>query len=372
MLAMERSKSIVRLRKKLLKSGNYSLYLDIWHNKKRKYEFLKLYINQATTTQGRILNKENLLLGESIRSKRQLDLKKHQYGFRKEFKMDGNFISYFKQLIDEKNSAGTNHGNWSSAYKHLLAYAGELVPFREIDVDFCKGFKKFLINEVRTKSNNPLSKNSQHSYFNKFRACLNRAMQDGIIPYNPVKAVPCIAAETPVREYLTIEEVRALVKSECRYPVLKRTFLFCCLTGLRWSDANKLLWRDVHKESQCYRIKFRQQKTGGLEYLDISEQAVELMGERTIQDERVFKGLKYSAWLNLELQKWVMRAGIDKHITFHCSRHTFAVMQLEMGTEIYTVSKLLGHQNLKTTEVYAKIVDSKKREAMMNIPLINL
>ena len=365
-------KSIVKLRQKIIKNGTKSLYLDIWNDGKRTYKFLKLYLVIPKNQSERNLNRENLLLAESIRSKTQLAIKNQQFGFKTDFRLEDNFIEYFKKLTEDRIESNTNYGNWDSTYKHLVNFSGILVPFKEVDVAFVKDFKRYLQFKAKTKSNNGLSPNTQHSYFNKFRASMNQAHRDGIIPYNPIISVKGIPGEVTNREYLTIEEVRLLVKTECRYSVLKRAFLFCCLTGLRWSDANNLIWKDVYEEEHCYRIKFRQQKTRGLEYLDINDQAMELMGEVGIGSDRVFVGLKYSAWNNMELQKWVMRAGIQKDITFHCSRHTFAVMQLEMGTEIYTVSKLLGHQNLKTTEVYAKIVDSKKREAMMKIPNINL
>ena len=88
------------------------------------------------------------------------------------------------------------------------------------------------------------------------------------------------------------------------------------------------------------------------------------MGEEGKPADRVFKGLRYSSYLNLELQKWCMKAGITKNITFHSARHTFATLQLTLGTDIYTVSKLLGNKNLKTTQIYTKIIDQKKIEAI--------
>jgi len=369
---MRKHKSIVKLRHKLIKNDTKSLYLDIWHEGKRSYKFLKLYIVIPKNQLDRNLNRENQLLAESIRSKTQLSIKNKQYGFKTDFRLDDNFIEYFKKLTEDRVEQNTNYGNWDSTYKHIVTFAGLFVPFKEVDADFVKGFKEYLQFKAKSKSNIGLASNTQHSYFNKFRASMNQAIRDGIIPYNPCVSVKGIPTETTHREYLTIEEIRALVNTDCRYEVLKRAFLFCCLTGLRWSDANNLTWKDVYEEEFCYRIKFRQQKTKGIEYLDINDQAYQFMGENGLKDDRVFKGLKYSAWHNIELRKWVMKAGIQKDITFHCSRHTFAVMQLEMGTEIYTVSKLLGHQNLKTTEVYARIVDSKKREAMLNIPKIIL
>ena len=94
-----------------------------------------------------------------------------------------------------------------------------------------------------------------------------------------------------------------------------------------------------------------------------------MLGEEQEQTERVFKGLKYSAWHNVKLAQWVLRAGITKNITFHCARHTYATLQLTMGTDIYTVSKLLGHRELKTTQIYAKVIDNKKKEAANKIQL---
>ena len=94
-----------------------------------------------------------------------------------------------------------------------------------------------------------------------------------------------------------------------------------------------------------------------------------MLGEEKEKTERVFKGLKYSAWHNVKLAQWVLRAGITKNITFHCARHTYATLQLTMGTDIYTVSKLLGHRELKTTQIYAKVIDNKKKEAANKIQL---
>ena len=139
---------------------------------------------------------------------------------------------------------------------------------------------------------------------------------------------------------------------------------------MRWSDVQKMTWAEVQFSNEIgHYIRFRQKKTKGAETQPISEQAFELLGERTIPDERVFVGLKYSAWHNLKLQQWVMKAGISKTITFHCARHTYATLQLTLGTDIYTVSKLLGHKDLKTTQIYAKIIDERKKEAANKIKL---
>ena len=103
--------------------------------------------------------------------------------------------------------------------------------------------------------------------------------------------------------------------------------------------------------------------------MPISEQAYSLLGERKEQTDKVFKGLTYSAYENKHLAKWIIAAGISKHTPFHSFRHTFAVLQLSKGTDIYTVSKMLGHRELKTTQIYAKIIDQTKREAANKIKL---
>lgn len=369
---MTTKKQLVRLRKKELANSNQSLYLDIYWNGKRKKEYLKLHLVKPHTPFDRDSNKKIMALAENIRAKRQMELQNNGYGFANDFKQDTNFIEYFKTLIEKRKDSKGNFGNWDSTLKHLIKYCNVQTTFRDIDINFIEGYKYYLQHEAKTKSNTLLSKNSQNSYFNKFRASLKQAFYDKILIDNPAQRVKAIKPDEPHRQYLTIDELKSLVKTECKYHVMKNAFLFSCLTGMRWSDIQKLKWSEVQKQGDGWRVIFRQQKTGGQEYLDINNQAREYLGEQCNQDERVFKGLKYSGWHNLELQRWIMRAGITKEITFHCGRHTFAVLQLELNTDIYTVSKLLGHKDLKTTQIYAKIMDKKKKEAMNKIPDINI
>ena len=208
-----------------------------------------------------------------------------------------------------------------------------------------------------------LSQNSKVSYFNKLRACINEAFEKGIITKNPIRGIDGFKQEEVEREYLTIEEVKKLA--------VKATFLFSCLTGLRKSDIEKLTWGEIHKQGNFTRIIFKQKKTGGQEYLDISEEAVAYLGTRRNDVDRVFEGFTYGTWISLELKRWALAAGITKNITFHCARHTFAVMMLDLGADIYTVSKLLGHRELSTTQIYAKVLDKNKQAAVSLIPKIS-
>lgn len=369
----------IKLIKRKLKTGRTSLVLEYYMGysvaangttrPQRKFETLEYYLyTDPKNKLERDHNKVNLEMAEKVKAKRLLAEQNEQYGFAVKYKIRTNLVEYIKGLIEQRKESPGNWGNWDSALKHLVAYAGTNTTFEMVDKKFVEGFKTYLAKQAKTKSGTALSTNSQSSYFLKLKAALNQAVEDGIIPHSPAMSVKPAHVEDVHREYLTFDELQRLAKTECPYPVLKDAFLFSCLTGMRWSDINKLTWAEVQEFDGGTRIVFRQKKTKGLEYLDITDQAVRYMGQRGKADEQVFAGLKYSAWHNLALREWCLKAGITKHITFHCGRHTFAVLQLSLGTEIYTVSKLLGHRELKTTQVYAQIMDAKKREAVNRIP----
>lgn len=373
-------KEPVKLREKDLTNGNKSLYLDIYRDGKRVREFLKLYLIKATTPIQKEQNKQTLLMAQSIKAKRQIDIQNGEYGFSSHFKINTPFLEYYRKLCEDrhgnKESRG-NWGNWYSCLQHLQRYCDEKTIFKDITPDWIEGFKDFLDNvekDAYKRRNNtlaeakPLSQNSKVSYFNKLRACINQAFEDRIIPINPLRGIDGFKQDETERVYLTIDEVKKLVAAECRYPALKRAFLFSCLTGLRKSDIEKLTWGDVQKFGEFTRIIFKQKKTGGQEYLDINKQAEEYLGARGETNDRVFAGFHYSAQLLLELKRWCLTAGITKEVTFHSGRHTFAVMMITLGTDIFTVSKLLGHKEIATTQIYAKVIDKKKQDAINLIP----
>jgi integrase len=171
------------------------------------------------------------------------------------------------------------------------------------------------------------------------------------------------------RNFLTLDELNKLVKTNCYDPMLKRAFLFSCLTGLRKSDITSLIWSELELIDKRYAIRFRQQKTKGIETLWISDQAFSLLGEPGKPEEKVFPGLKINSYYSKYLFLWLHEAGITKKISFHCARHTFATLQISQSTDLYTVSKMLGHKNIKTTAIYAKVIDKLKQDAADRIKL---
>ncbi len=364
----------ITLRQKQLSAGRVSLYLDIYQplNAKKRYkEYLKLYIfSSPKDKKEKGINKETLLLAESIAAKRLLELQGAIYGFKKEKVQSINFITYFKEQAEKKTNLKT-YSSWTSVLNHLIIFSSTHVPFKDIDESWLENFKNYLLKEARKSNKSPLSKNTSHHYYSLLRACLKQAYREKIISYNPSDNIKSIKKTEIQREFLTLEELQLLAKTECYVPLLKTAFLFSTLTGLRWSDISKLTWEEIqHSEALGYYLRFTQTKTKGVETQPISEQAFNLLGEREEPRTRVFKGLNYGAWNNLKLSQWVLKAGIPKNITFHCARHTYATLQLTLGTDIYTVSKLLGHKDIKTTQIYANIVNEKKVEAANKIPNI--
>lgn len=367
----------ISIKESPLKGNRSRIYLYIYYQGKERYENLKLFTyNNPSNTLDKEHNKKTIALAENIKAKRILEMQDSHFNMHTGFKSQADFLEYFKSLVKDRRKQEGNYGNWMSAYKHLLAYSnGRTIKFCDCDDNFINGFKKYLQTAKVTKSGNCLSNNSSISYLNKLKAALTEAFNNRIITDNPGKRVKGIKQEENSREFLLAEELQILAKTECSYPLLKNAFLFSCLSGLRWSDVNKLTWGEVaYSEIEgTWKIHFRQKKTKGLQYNPISEEAYHLLGVRKASDERVFKGLKYSAWNNHLLQEWIWKdANINKKITFHCARHTYATLLLTSGADIYTVSKLLGHQDLKTTEIYGKIINTHKNRVVALLPKINL
>lgn len=373
----------VKLRQKKISQNRHSLYLDFYPaiphpetGEPTRREFLGMYIfDNAKNPIDKQHNKETLQRAEQIRQIKENNLNKPEIytGFEKEqlrIRLQGeqNFVEYFRTLASKRKAS--NHDNWVSAGNYLENFTNSILKFADLNEKFCNDFKEYLLTTKSNKSNKTtLSQNSAVSYFNKFKAALKQAYKDGLLQTDLNGKVEQIKQAETRRNFLTYDELNRLVKTECNNPLLKLAALFSALTGMRFSDIKNLTWESIHQSKDEYFIQFTQQKTKGVEVLPISKQAYTLLGERKEPTDKVFKGLNYSAYENKHLYQWIGAAGITKDITFHCFRHTFATLQLSEGTDIYTVSKMLGHRELKTTQVYAKIIDQTKREAADKIKL---
>lgn len=383
-------KEPVRIRFKQLSNGNQSIYLEYYTGDvirkenyvggKRKYEFLKLYLIPERTREDKAKNEATLALAKAIQSRRIVEVQNDAHGFQNTNKSRVNLLDYLENI--GKQSAEQGSRNYArtvlNTVRALRLFRGDYVAFRDVDKEFLSEFTDYLRQMPKAskygvlKTGGRLSNNSVVSYYGTLRTAINRAYKEGIITVNPTKEFDFaskVRQEPSRREYLTLDELKTLINTECRHEIVKRAFLFSCLCGLRVSDIRKLRWCDLQRSSGRVRIEITMQKTKEPLYLPISDEALKWLPERGEANGSDFIfPLTHEGTVNDTLQHWAKVAGITKHISFHVSRHTHATMMLTLGADLYTVSKLLGHKNIATTQIYAKIVDKKKEEAIGLIP----
>ena len=283
------------------------------------------------------------------------------------------FIKYFNGIISKRhpNSSNSIIVNWTRVGELLKIYSqGNPIPFKTISVKLLEDIKMFLLRApMGGNKKGTISQNTASTYFSIFKAAVHQAFIDGYLDVDLAAKVKGVPEEESRREYLTIEELNLLAATPCNYPMLKKAAFFSALTGLRHCDIRKMTWQELSKEGDHYRINFTQKKTGGVEYMPISEQAYLICGEPQEPDRLVFEGLQDSSYINRPVKVWVEAAGIKKHITFHVARHSFATNQLTEGTDLYIISKMMGHTDIRTTQIYTKVVDPKKEQAADAIKL---
>lgn len=365
----------IAIRETKLVNNRIRLSLDIYHQGKSKFENLRLYVfEKPKTLLEKDHNKRTRQLAESIKAKKVLELQEGQYNIHTGFKSQSSFTEYFKKLTRERKGIIGSYGTWYATCRHLAEFTNRKdITFEKCNDKFLNDFKTYLLNQT-TIRNKKLLPSSAALYLTKIKTALKQAEDERLILDNPGRRVKAIKSQESQRQYLLLEEIKLLTKQGCKIPMLKKAFLFSCLTGLRWSDMIKLTWRDItySDTERIWKIVFTQVKTKSREWLPITQQAYNILGVRGEAANRIFKGLQYNVLTNKSLAEWVLEAGINKHITYHCSRHTFATLLLTNGADIFTVSKLLGHRDIITTQIYGKIIDTKKNTTVDLLPNIGM
>lgn len=375
-------KTNVTLRKRMLPSGKISLYLDFFpavYNSaagkfsRREYLGLHLYAQPKNSAE-KATNSENLHKAEIIRANRFNESNKQQIYTAFELERlhlkevsEKSFIQFLKQTAESKD--GNNAEIWKYAIIHFEMYLrNEDLLMQDIDLTVIEDFRDYLLKaKCLRKRGKFLAQNTALSYFNKIKATLRKAYKKGYLQKDYTAAVESIKEQESQRNFLTMEEASRLYDTPCKKETVRRASFFSLLTGMRYSDIAKLTWEEVNfSEIQGYYVRFKQQKTDRPITLPISDEAAELLGTEMERYERIFHDLK--KWdVDRLLPIWIRDAGIDKHITFHCFRHTYATLQMASGTDIFTLSKMLGHKSIKTTQLYTKIIDEKKKETTNKI-----
>lgn len=367
-----KAKEPIRLRQKSLSNGNKSLYLDIYRDGERRYEFLKLYLIPETGSDltAKERNKQTLIQANAIKAQRIIELTNDEAGIKNTNRAKillSDWLDHFKQIKENKSQGLKNQIEFT---KYLLSqYKGDKVRLCDVDKAFCEGFLNYIMNvHISKQTNEHISKYTASNYYLRFNCALNFAVRSEIIPQNPMLLVEKDYKPQPPesqRVYLTIDEVKRLANAECKKEVYKRAFLFSCFCGLRISDIERLKWCDLSNENGQIRADIRQKKTDEPLYLPLSANAVKWLPERgsAADTDNVFHGLCGGVASHI-VKDWAKGAGITKNVKFHTARHTFATMLLTKGADLYTTSKLLGHKDISTTQIYAKIIDQKKTDAV--------
>ena len=363
-------KEPVRIRFKELSDGSQSIYLDIYYKGKRKYEFLKLYIVPGNSQLVKAQNEASMKAANAIKSKRIIELTNDAAGLKNTSTRSKMLLSDWMQAyIDDHVKKGNKDNHGLRDTQRLLNNYAPGITIGEVDKKFCLGFLDYLRNDYISFYGKKLAPFSIISIFSGFRGAMNAAVRTDIIPDNPVNQLSQqekVKWPESKREYLTIDEVKKLIEVPCKRADVKAAFLFACYCGLRISDVESLRWKDIVQDGEQWRANIVMQKTKAPLYLPLSKQARKWMPERgdATDEDTVFHRLPDNSSMSKILQEWVETVGINKRVTFHVSRHTFATMMLTLGADLYTVSKLLGHTSVKTTQIYAKIVNKKRDDAI--------
>lgn len=364
-----KAKEPIRLRMKDLSNGNKSLYLDIYRDGKRSYEYLKMYIIPEKDENAKRQNKATLAAANAIKSKRIIELTNGEAGIKSPNDEPKILLLDWMQTYKENQAKRGKKDGYQikTAIRIIEDYAGRKVTLDQIDKTFCQGYIDYLLNEYRPNGKQ-LMHTTAHNYYRVVNGALNAAVREDLMKVNPFTRISSsdkIHKPESKREYMTIDEVRSLIATPMSNETVKSAYLFSCFCGLRISDIKELRWKDVFCDGEQYRLQVIMQKTKAPIYLPLSPEALRWMPDRKgkAADEKVFD-LPSMSRINELLKPWALDSGISKHFSFHTARHTFATMMLTLGADLYTTSKLLGHTDVRMTQVYAKIINRKKDEAV--------
>ena len=356
-----RAKEPVTIRFKELANGSKSIYLDIYKNGKREYKFLRLYLVPQKTPFDKAQNANALQAAQFQKAELIKQLANEEAGI---FTAKKVLLSeYWQQVIESKQRSGRARNtilNYKTALRKILSYNGDLY-LTAIDRKYLIGLQGYLSDTCDNAT--------PKQYFNYLNRVLNCAYKDELIKYNPISKLDSsdrLKGKSKEIEYLTADELRKMISTptptETQFDT-RAAYLFSCFVGLRFSDIKKLVWGNiVTDEEGNTRILGETQKTKTAFNNLVPQAALQFLPKRGQDFEPVFCLPTPQAVLWF-LGHWAKAANLSKHITFHTARHTYATLLLTQGADLYTVSKLLGHSKITTTQIYAKVIDKKKDEA---------
>ena len=281
---------------------------------------------------------------------------------------------FTRSYADERRKEGEKIyegrcGSVLGMLKHLETFGGSDIPLKKVDVETVKQFIDYLRSahdlHKNMKAPGKLSDSTIHLKVNILKSVLREAVRQGLLDENPFDLLPHsyrVKAQYKERTALTQEELIKLSETPCNTPELKEAFLLSCITGLRKSDILSLSINDIEKHDDTYYIYKKMKKTQRWLRLPLPEEAHHILSKLHAKndDTPYFFAHLSPHHLGEHLEVWLEDSCIpDKHITFHSGRHTCATLLLTQGTDLYTIMRYLGHQNINTTQRYAHITDQQ-------------
>jgi site-specific recombinase XerD len=386
-----KNKDNPKLGQSILTDGRISLYLDYYlgYSKRvdsctdkikikhhRKKETLNLYLIQpARTTTDRLTNEETLKLAQFIRHEKEQALKKDIHGYRLKAKNE-NFLDYFQAYIDRYTKKDIRV--MKQAQNRFKDFLTIHYPLFTTSIKPAQLNKEMMLSFVEYLKSRSVGEGAA-CIFKRFKKVIKYAVEHDVLPANPCAGIVCkVDTQTLRKDILSVEEMQQLITTTYngQNNDIRRAFIFCLYTGIRYCDVKDLTYSNVDFQNKL--LKFEQGKTKGHSaasgvVIPLNDDLLSLI-EKPVTDhpkkERIFILPSITMCLKA-LKHWTKRAGIDKHITWHCARHSFAVNILNNGANIKTVASLLGHSGLKHTEKYTRAVDSLKEAAINSLPPLN-
>lgn len=365
--------SRVSIKYKEKTNGMKSVYLQFYpgiQNSKGeivKYEFLNLevYSNPKTKDQ-RLFNKTIEEISESIRCQRYIQIVRRDYNFLGKDNLDGDFLEYFHRNADFHGS------KFEAARLHFEEFCGHSCKFKDLSPSLCEKYRFYILHDKHLANcDKSIKHNTASSYFNVFLNIVKLAFKDNIIPDDYTKDVRPIKWNHDInKDYLTVEEIQLLEHMKYdKHPQLPQACLFSIYTGLRRSDILDLKWEHFVRRGNHVYIEKKIVKTEMFVRLPLSRDALRIIGKRK-KEGTVFTELTISI-LNIHVKRWLELANIRKHITFHCFRHTYAMMLTEKGISTNIISSLLCHKKLSSTQVYSKVTTQMVERTIEQIDFKN-
>jgi len=336
-----------------VREKNGRLYLDVIQGGLHHWETLHIKLSSNPTDK-----KEQLRFAESCRAKRELQLALGEWNFADSISGRKLLIDYIEKIAESKTYPYRHFVLWIKRYKD-----GGQIQLQSINDRWCYDFQKFLVSQAT------LSDMTVNQIMGWLRYSLNNAVREGIIPKNPVMQVKPLKLQEVEKDILSADEVSSIysVITETDFEdEVKRAFLFACQTGLRYSDIRTLQWKHIEKmavskyNKHQYWIKKAQVKTKRIVEIPLTDSAYELIKPMGVPDVYIFGSfIKWTICAgdkrgNAIIKKFCQTLGIEKKITWHTARRTFATLELESGADPFTVQRLMGHRNISMTGIYAK------------------